>query len=117
MMPGRHTVRASKAGLSPDESLDAIAGQRMYVTLALPEGSRMAPVAGAGAVAGGAAASPATAPAPATGAIRLPSGSARVTYMRCPAMASSDSSGLRPALLALTVCRPGIIYTAYGRRS
>ncbi|MEO8185526.1 MAG: tetratricopeptide repeat protein [Deltaproteobacteria bacterium] len=47
MMPGRHTVRASKGGLSADESLEAIAGQRMYVTLALPEGSRMAPVAGA----------------------------------------------------------------------
>lgn len=52
MMPGRHTVRATKGGLSADESLDAIAGQRMYVTLALPEGSRMAPVAaGAAAVA------------------------------------------------------------------
>jgi len=29
MMPGRHTVRASKGGLSADESLEAIAGQRM----------------------------------------------------------------------------------------
>ncbi|MEY4545127.1 MAG: hypothetical protein RL685_1322 [Pseudomonadota bacterium] len=47
MMPGRHTVRATKGGLSADESLDAIAGQRMYVTLALPEGSRMAPTGGA----------------------------------------------------------------------
>jgi tetratricopeptide (TPR) repeat protein len=47
MMPGRHTVRATKGGLSADESLEAIAGQRMYVTLALPEGSRMAPAAGA----------------------------------------------------------------------
>lgn len=52
MMPGRHTVRATKGGLSADESLDALAGQRMYVTLALPEGSRMAPVAGAPAAAG-----------------------------------------------------------------
>src|SRR3954471_2471218 len=34
MMPGRHTVRATKGGLSADESLEAIAGQRMYVTLA-----------------------------------------------------------------------------------
>jgi hypothetical protein len=50
MMPGRHTVRATKGGLSADESLEAIAGQRMYVTIALPEGSRMAPVAGAAAV-------------------------------------------------------------------
>jgi len=49
MMPGRHTVRATKGGLSADESLEAIAGQRMYVTIALPEGSRMAPVAGAAA--------------------------------------------------------------------
>src|SRR6185295_2669346 len=47
MMPGRHTVRATKGGLSADESLESIAGQRMYVTLALPEGSRMAPAAGA----------------------------------------------------------------------
>jgi hypothetical protein len=49
MMPGRHTVRATKGGLSADESLEAIAGQRMYVTLAMPEGSRMAAAAGAGA--------------------------------------------------------------------
>jgi hypothetical protein len=61
MMPGRHTVRASKGGLSADESLDAIAGQRMYVTLALPEGSRMTPVGGA--VAAGV--QPATSAAPA----------------------------------------------------
>jgi PEGA domain len=47
MMPGRHTVRATKGGLSADESLEAIAGQRMYVTLALPEGSRMAAAAAA----------------------------------------------------------------------
>lgn len=60
MMPGRHTVRATKGGLSADESLDSIAGQRMYVTLALPEGSRMAPVAAAGA---GAAVAPVAAPA------------------------------------------------------
>lgn len=59
MMPGRHTVRATKGGLSADESLDAIAGQRMYVTLALPEGSRMAPVASA-AAAGDSAQSPRT---------------------------------------------------------
>ena len=60
MMPGRHTVRATKGGLSADESLEAVAGQRMYVTLALPEGSRMAPAAGAGAAAAaGAAAGPA----------------------------------------------------------
>ncbi|HEU4579331.1 MAG TPA: hypothetical protein VFS67_13810 [Polyangiaceae bacterium] len=65
MMPGRHTVRATKGGLSADESLEAIAGQRMYVTLALPEGSRMAPAAAA---AGGAAAG-ATAAAPGGGAI------------------------------------------------
>jgi hypothetical protein len=52
MMPGRHTVRATKGGLSADESLEAVAGQRMYVTLALPEGSRMAPAAAAGAAAG-----------------------------------------------------------------
>ena len=55
MMPGRHTVRATKGGLSADESLDAIAGQRMYVTLALPESSRMAPVASTAAAAGTAA--------------------------------------------------------------
>jgi hypothetical protein len=60
MMPGRHMVRATKGGLSADESLEAIAGQRMYVTLALPEGSRMAPAAasagtGAAAAAGASA--------------------------------------------------------------
>jgi PEGA domain len=60
LMPGRHTVRASKGGLSADESLDAIAGQRMYVTLALPEGSRMAPARGAAA----AGVEPATTPMP-----------------------------------------------------
>jgi hypothetical protein len=49
MMPGRHTVRATKGGLSADESLEATAGQRLYVTLALPEGSRRAPTTGAGA--------------------------------------------------------------------
>ena len=69
MMPGRHTVRATKGGLSADESLEAVAGQRMYVTLALPEGSRMAPAAAAGATAGVAVAAapapPAAAPAPA----------------------------------------------------
>jgi hypothetical protein len=59
MMPGRHTVRATKGGLSADESLEAIAGQRMYVTLALPEGSRMAPVVGAAPAAAAAAPSPA----------------------------------------------------------
>src|SRR5262249_48610083 len=64
MMPGRHTVRATKGGLSADESLDAIAGQRMYVTLALPEGSRMAPAAAGAATAAAAAAAP-TAEAPA----------------------------------------------------
>jgi PEGA domain len=66
MMPGRHTVRATKGGLSADESLDAIAGQRMYVTLALPEGSRMAPVAGA------TAAAVAVNPAPALAADPMP---------------------------------------------
>lgn len=65
MMPGRHTVRATKGGLSADESLDAIAGQRMYVTLALPEGSRRAPAAAAGA---GVAATAAPSTAPASGA-------------------------------------------------
>src|SRR6185295_50224 len=69
MMPGRHTVRATKGGLSADESLESIAGQRMYVTLALPKGSRMAPAAAAGATAGVAVAAapspPAAAPAPA----------------------------------------------------
>jgi len=45
LMPGRHTLRATKGGLSADESLEAVAGQRVYVTLALPEGSRMAPAA------------------------------------------------------------------------
>jgi len=58
MMPGRHTVRATKGGLSADESLESIAGQRMYVTLALPEGSRMAPAAA------GAASAAAPPPAP-----------------------------------------------------
>jgi tetratricopeptide (TPR) repeat protein len=44
VMPGRHTVRAtSKSGSSADESLEAVAGQHVYVTLALPEGSRMSP--------------------------------------------------------------------------
>jgi hypothetical protein len=58
LMPGRHTIRASKGGLSADESLDAVAGQRMYVTLALPEGSRMAPVANAAAAAAPASPAP-----------------------------------------------------------
>jgi hypothetical protein len=50
LMPGRHTIRATtKSGLSADESLDAVAGQRMYVTLALPEGSRMTPAPAAAA--------------------------------------------------------------------
>jgi hypothetical protein len=50
LMPGRHTIRATtKSGLSADESLEAIAGQRMYVTLALPEGSRMTPAPAAAA--------------------------------------------------------------------
>jgi hypothetical protein len=50
LMPGRHTLRATKGGLSADESLEAVAGQRVYVTLALPEGSRMgaAPAVAAG---------------------------------------------------------------------
>jgi hypothetical protein len=67
MMPGRHTVRATKGGLSADESLEAIAGQRMYVTLALPEGSRMAP-----ATAGAAAAAPAVAASAAPSAATYP---------------------------------------------
>jgi tetratricopeptide (TPR) repeat protein len=59
VMPGRHTVRAtSKSGLSADESLEAVAGQHVYVTLALPEGSRMSPPLAA-------AAGPAAAPIPA----------------------------------------------------
>src|SRR6185436_16041722 len=66
----------------------------------------------AGDAAAGAGLGAATA-APAAGAMRLPSGKANVTYMRCPAIASRDSSALSPPLLARTVCRPGIMYTAY----
>jgi hypothetical protein len=38
LMPGRHTIAARKGSVSADRALDAVAGQRIYVTLELGEG-------------------------------------------------------------------------------
>lgn len=38
LMPGRHTIAARKGGVSTNRALDAIAGQRVYVTLDLQGG-------------------------------------------------------------------------------
>jgi hypothetical protein len=43
LMPGRHVVSARKAGVSADRTLDAVAGQRVYVTLELEEGYATGP--------------------------------------------------------------------------
>jgi hypothetical protein len=53
LMPGRHTIAARKGGLSTDRSLEAIAGQRVYVTLDLQGGPGTATSLGAAAVSNG----------------------------------------------------------------
>jgi hypothetical protein len=53
LMPGRHTIAARKAGLSTDRVLEAVAGQRVYVTLDLQGGPGTATTLGATAASGG----------------------------------------------------------------
>lgn len=53
LMPGRHTIAARKGGLSADRSLEAVAGQRVYVTLELQGGSGSSPALGAAAASDG----------------------------------------------------------------
>jgi hypothetical protein len=54
LMPGRHTIAARKGGLSSDRSLDAVAGQRVYITLDLQGGPGSATTLGAAAASDGA---------------------------------------------------------------
>lgn len=49
LMPGRHTIAARKGGLNTERPLDAIAGQRVYVTLNLQGGPGASSTVGAAA--------------------------------------------------------------------